>query len=68
MEMQFQERSKALGYITTNQRLDQQALEAMDVDAVRRPPDNVNELDLKLIKCSKVKARREGKNFHFANW
>ena len=54
-----QERTKALGYMSTNMRAADEALQAMDEEAARRPPDNVNELHIKLIRCSGLKARRE---------
>ena len=42
----------ALGYMTTNIRARDQALEALDEVAAKRPPDNVNELHNKLIRCT----------------
>ena len=39
-----QERTKALGYIDSNARATEQALQAMDENAARRPPDNVNQV------------------------
>ena len=56
-----QERTKALGYLDTNQRAAGEALKALDEAAAMRPPDNVNELHIKVIRCSKLKARRGGK-------
>lgn len=45
--------------MTTNIRGADQALQALDETAAKRPPDNVNELHIKLIRCTGVKARRE---------
>lgn len=55
----IQERTKALGYIMTNERLVTQALEALDEVAAMRPPDNVNEMHVKVIRCSKLQSRRQ---------
>ncbi|XP_052817311.1 protein fantom-like isoform X2 [Mya arenaria] len=55
----YKERTKALGYMTTNIRASDQALQALDDEAARRPPDNVNELHIKVVRCSSLKARRE---------
>ena len=52
---------KALGYVESNMRATEEALQAMDETAARRPKDNINELHIKIIKCQGVKARREGK-------
>ncbi|BFZ12751.1 hypothetical protein BsWGS_15789 [Bradybaena similaris] len=54
----YKERTKALGYIMTNERLVTQALEALDEVAAMRPPDNVNEMHVKVIRCSKLQSRR----------
>ena len=35
-------------------------LEAMDEDVMKRPPDNINELEIKVTRCLKISARREG--------
>ncbi len=51
---------KALGYISSNQRMAEEALEVMDKEAARRPPDNINEIHIKIIKCAALKPRREG--------
>ena len=48
--------------MTTNIRATDQALEALDEVAAKRPPDNVNELHIKLIRCSSLKPRRESKD------
>ena len=56
----IQEKSKALGYITSNQKLAEQALKVMDEEAALRPPDNINEIHIKIIRYSGLKARREG--------
>lgn len=55
----YKERTKALGYVTTNIRATDQALEALDEAAAKRPPDNVNDLHIKLIRCTSLKPRRE---------
>ncbi|XP_046328975.2 protein fantom-like isoform X4 [Haliotis rufescens] len=55
----YKERTKALGYITTNQHATQQALQALDEQAAQRPMDNVNELHIKLMKCTGIKSRRK---------
>uniref|UniRef100_A0A2C9M2E5 C2 domain-containing protein n=1 Tax=Biomphalaria glabrata TaxID=6526 RepID=A0A2C9M2E5_BIOGL len=54
----YKERTKALGYIMTNERLTKQALEALDETAAMRPPDNINELHVKIIRCSRLQSRR----------
>ena len=56
----MQEKSKALGYIASNQRLTEQALEVMDEEAALRPPDNINEIHIKIVRCAGLEARREG--------
>ncbi|XP_064640394.1 protein fantom-like isoform X3 [Lineus longissimus] len=56
----YKERTKALGYITSNLKATDQALQALDETARGRPTDNVNEMHVKLIRCTGVKARREG--------
>ena len=55
-----QERSKALGYIESNLRTTEQALEAMDESVAKRPPDNVNQLHIKVSRCVRLQPRREG--------
>ena len=57
----FQERTKALGYMTSNIRGAEETLQAMDETAAKRPPDNVNELHIRLFKCTGLKPRRERK-------
>ena len=32
----------------------------MDDVAAKRPPDNINELTVKVVRCQNVQARREG--------
>ncbi|KAL8619480.1 hypothetical protein ACOMHN_011831 [Nucella lapillus] len=54
----YKERTKALGYLTANDQQMKEAVKALDEEAARRPMDNVNELHVKVIKCSKLKARR----------
>ncbi|XP_060591570.1 protein fantom-like isoform X2 [Ruditapes philippinarum] len=55
----YKERTKALGYMSTNIRAANESLQAMDEEAARRPPDNVNELHIKITRCSGLKARRD---------
>ncbi|KAJ8302489.1 LOW QUALITY PROTEIN: hypothetical protein KUTeg_018885 [Tegillarca granosa] len=55
----YKERTKALGYITINERATEQALEALDETAAKRPKDNINELHVKIVRCSKLRPRRE---------
>ncbi|XP_067651387.1 protein fantom-like isoform X8 [Haliotis asinina] len=55
----YKERTKALGYITTNQHATQHALQALDEQAAQRPMDNVNELHIKISKCTGIKSRRK---------
>ncbi|XP_076449555.1 protein fantom-like isoform X2 [Babylonia areolata] len=54
----YKERTKALGYLSANERQMKENLQALDEEAARRPMDNVNELHIKIIKCSKLKSRR----------
>ncbi|KAH9499089.1 Protein fantom, partial [Bulinus truncatus] len=54
----YKERTKALGYIMTNERMAKQALEALDETAAMRPPDNINELHVKIIRCSRLQSQR----------
>ena len=51
---------KALGYINSNRKAAEEALEVMDKEAAMKPPDNINEIHIKVIRCSGLKARREG--------
>ncbi|CAH1779675.1 unnamed protein product [Owenia fusiformis] len=55
----YKERTKALGYLATNLRTTEQALEALDETAAQRPSDNVNQLQIKVIRCAGIKARRK---------
>lgn len=52
---------KALGYISANEKVDQTNLQALDESAHTKPPDNVNQLHVKLIRCKDVKSRQAGK-------
>ena len=56
-----QERAKALGYLQSNQAVAEQALEAMDEAVAQRPPDNVNELHIKVVRCEGLNSRTEGR-------
>ena len=51
---------KALGYISANEKVDQTNLQALDESAHTKPPDNVNQLHVKLIRCKDVKSRQAG--------
>ena len=57
-----QERTKALGYLMANERMASQAIQALDESAAQRPPDNVNELHVKVVRCSKLQPRRQSKS------
>ena len=52
---------KALGYISTNERGEQTTLQALDDKAHLKPPDNVNQLHVKLVRASNVHSRQPGK-------
>ncbi|XP_013398860.1 protein fantom isoform X4 [Lingula anatina] len=54
----YKERTKALGYIESNVRATETALKTLDDSSVNRAEDNVNELHVKVLKCTGVKARR----------
>ncbi|ESO82700.1 hypothetical protein LOTGIDRAFT_184477, partial [Lottia gigantea] len=56
----YKERTKALGYITQNDRATKDQLQALDEAARGRPMDNVNELHVKIRQCSRLKSRRSG--------
>ncbi|XP_060079479.1 protein fantom-like isoform X2 [Ylistrum balloti] len=55
----YKERTKALGYVTSNEKAATEALQALDETAVKRPADNVNELHVKILRCANLKPRRE---------
>lgn len=55
---------KALGYISANEKVDQTNLQALDESAHMKPPDNVNQLHVKLIRCKDVKSRQAG-HYHY---
>ncbi|KAK7114118.1 protein fantom-like isoform X1 [Littorina saxatilis] len=55
----YKERTKALGYLTANEQHMKEAVTALDEEAARRPLENVNELHIKILKCSKLKGRRQ---------
>ncbi|KAL3860281.1 hypothetical protein ACJMK2_010423 [Sinanodonta woodiana] len=50
---------KTHGRIHGTALLSDQALQALDESAALRPKDNVNELHIKIVRCSGLKARRE---------
>uniref|UniRef100_K1QMS1 Protein fantom n=1 Tax=Magallana gigas TaxID=29159 RepID=K1QMS1_MAGGI len=54
----YKERTKALGYVMTNQKAAADALHALDENAAMRPKDNINELHIKIVRCSDLKSRR----------
>ncbi|XP_078607511.1 protein fantom-like isoform X2 [Branchiostoma floridae x Branchiostoma japonicum] len=56
----FKERTKALGYIAANERATQQALQVLDESTAPRSKDNVNDLHIRVIRCSDLTARRDG--------
>lgn len=51
---------KALGYISTNDRGEQTTLQALDEKAHLKPPDNVNQLHVKIIRAGDVHSRQTG--------
>ncbi|XP_021379189.1 protein fantom-like isoform X4 [Mizuhopecten yessoensis] len=55
----YKERTKALGYVTSNEKAATEALQALDETAAKRPADNVNELHVKILRCSDIKPRRD---------
>ncbi|XP_048736763.2 protein fantom-like isoform X2 [Ostrea edulis] len=54
----YKERTKALGYVMSNQKAATEALQALDENAAMRPKDNINELHIKIVHCSGLKSRR----------
>ncbi|XP_019629312.1 PREDICTED: protein fantom-like [Branchiostoma belcheri] len=56
----FKERTKALGYIAANERATQQALQVLDESTAPRAKDNVNDLHIRVVRCSDLTARRDG--------
>ncbi|XP_074644933.1 protein fantom-like isoform X2 [Tubulanus polymorphus] len=59
----YKERTKALGYLTSNQQqqqlIDSKQQTALDETANQRPEDGVNQLHINVIRCRDVRARRE---------
>ena len=51
---------KALGYIGANERGEQTTLQALDDKAHLKPPDNVNQLHVKVVRASDVHSRQTG--------
>lgn len=51
---------KALGYISANEKVEQVTLQALDESAHQKPPDNVNDLHVKILRCNDVKSRQPG--------
>lgn len=45
----------------TNQKAAADALHALDENAAMRPKDNINELHIKIVRCSDLKSRRPSK-------
>ncbi|XP_052059742.1 protein fantom-like isoform X5 [Mytilus californianus] len=57
----YKERTKALGYITTNKRAAEIAIEATDEVAMKRQQiDNINQMHIKIIRCNGLQSRRRG--------
>ncbi|XP_071176938.1 protein fantom-like isoform X9 [Mytilus edulis] len=57
----YKERTKALGYITTNKRAAEIAIEATDEVAMKRQQiDNINQMHIKIIRCNGLQSRRKG--------
>ncbi|CAH1270009.1 RPGRIP1L [Branchiostoma lanceolatum] len=56
----FKERTKALGYLAANERATQQALQTLDQSTAPRAKDNVNDLHIRVVRCSDLTARRDG--------
>lgn len=52
---------KALGYISANEKMEQTSLQALDETANQKPPDNVNQLHIKIIQCNDINSRQSGK-------
>lgn len=50
-----------MGYVMTNQKAAADALHALDENAAMRPKDNINELHIKIVRCSDLKSRRPSK-------
>ncbi|XP_036370791.1 protein fantom-like isoform X2 [Octopus sinensis] len=55
----YKERIKALGYISSNDRSAKQALKALDSLADQRPDGNINELHVKILRCTNLTSRRK---------
>lgn len=51
---------KALGYISANEKVEQTTLQALDDSAHQKPPDNVNEMHVKILRCNDLKSRQHG--------
>lgn len=58
---ELQERMKALGYISANEKVEQTTLQALDESARLKPSDNVNQLHVKIVRCNSLKSRQVGK-------
>ena len=57
----YKERTKALGYVTTNKRAAEIAIEATDEVAMKRQQiDNINQIHIKIIRCCDIQSRRRG--------
>ncbi|XP_022337426.2 protein fantom-like isoform X1 [Crassostrea virginica] len=54
----YKERTKALGYVMSNQKAAADALQALDENAAMRPKDNINELHIKIVRCTGLKSRQ----------
>lgn len=53
---------KALGYISTNEKGEQTTLQALDDQAHLKPPDNVNQLHVKVVRAGNIHSRQTGKS------
>lgn len=57
----YKERTKALGYVTTNKRAAEIAIEASDEVAMKRQQiDNINQIHIKILRCCGLQSRRKG--------
>lgn len=59
---------KALGYISANEKMEQTSLQALDETANQKPPDNVNQLHIKIIQCNDINSRQSGKRVIYKSW
>lgn len=50
-----------MGYVMSNQKAAADALQALDENAAMRPKDNINELHIKIVRCTGLKSRQPSK-------